>query len=47
MARVIAWWRDFRETLPGQVVLAAAYAAMLALVLLFFTGHGTFIYEAF
>ncbi len=45
MARVIAWWRDFRETLPGQVVLAAAYAAMLALVLVCFTGNGTFLYE--
>ncbi len=29
------------------VLTVALYAAMLALVLLFFTGHGTFIYEAF
>lgn len=45
MARVISWWRAFRETLPGQVVLAAVYAAMLVLVLICFTGNGTFLYE--
>ena len=45
MARVISWWRAFRETLSGQVVLAAVYAVMLALVLVCFTGNGTFIYE--
>lgn len=45
MAAVIAWWSRFRETLPGQVLLALVYAAMLALVLVCFTGNGEFIYE--
>lgn len=45
MAAVISWWRRFRETLPGQILLAAVYAAMLALVLVCFTGDGQFIYE--
>lgn len=30
----------------GTAAAALVYAAMLALVLLFFTGHGQFIYEA-
>ena len=45
MAAVIAWWRRFCETLPGQIVLAGLYAAMLALVLICFTGNGQFLYE--
>jgi len=45
MAAVIAWWRRFRDTLPGQILLAAVYAAMLILVLICFTGNGQFIYE--
>ena len=45
MAAVLRWWSRFRETLPGEVLLALGYAAMLALVLVCFTGNGQFIYE--
>lgn len=47
MAAVLKWWKRFRETGAGSVVLAVVYAAMLLLVLMFFTGNGQFIYEAF
>lgn len=45
MAPVMKWWRSFRETLPGQVLLAAVYGAMIILIMICFTGNGQFIYE--
>ncbi|MGN0334673.1 MAG: hypothetical protein ACI4DV_03275 [Lachnospiraceae bacterium] len=35
----------FQETAIGRILTAAVYAAMLILVLMFFTGNGQFIYE--
>ena len=37
----------FPEHPLGQIVLAAVYLLMLCAVLVFFTGHGVFIYEGF
>ena len=45
MAPVMKWWQRFRETLPGQVLLAAVYGAMIILIMICFTGNGQFIYE--
>ena len=39
--------RKFSATTGGKVVMALLYAIMLALVIIFFTGNGEFIYEAF
>jgi len=39
--------KKFRESLPGKVLSAVVYFIMLALVMMFFTGKGLFIYEAF
>ncbi len=47
MAGLIKHWKDFRRTVPGQVLLAVGYALMLWAVLAFFTGNGAFIYEGF
>ncbi len=38
-------WNRLRDTLGGQILAAAVYAAMLILVLIFFTGNGQFLYE--
>ena len=35
------------ETPAGMVLSVLLYAAMLMLVLIFFEGHGAFIYEGF
>lgn len=45
MAPVIEYWKRFRGTLPGQVLLAAVYGAMVILIMICFTGNGQFIYE--
>ena len=45
MAAIVKWWKRLKQTLPGQLILAALYAGMLILVLLCFTGEGQFIYE--
>ena len=37
----------YSKTPVGTVVLACVYAIMLILVLIFYTGNGAFIYEAF
>ncbi len=37
----------FLKPPAGQIVSAVVYAAMMLLVLMFFTGNGQFIYEAF
>lgn len=45
MARFIKKVNQCRQTPVGQVVEALLYAAMLTLVLIYFTGNGQFIYE--
>lgn len=39
--------KKFRESTAGKLVTAVIYLIMLALVMIFFTGEGLFIYEAF
>lgn len=39
--------KKFRGSVTWKVVSAAIYLIMLALVMIFFTGEGLFIYEAF
>lgn len=39
--------KKFRESTAGKVFSAVLYLTMLALVMIFFTGNGLFIYEAF
>ncbi len=47
MAAFIKKWRAFRQTMVGRILELVVYAVMLALVLIYFTGNGVFIYEAF
>ena len=47
MAALLRKLGELRSTTIGILIEAAVYAAMLALVLMFFTGNGQFIYEAF
>ena len=47
MADLIKRLKAFLGTPGGQILTAVVYAAMLLLVLMFFTGNGQFIYEAF
>ena len=47
MAALINRLKAFLKTPAGQILSAVVYAAMLLLVLMFFTGNGQFIYEAF
>ena len=47
MADVVKKWKAFRKTTAGRILELVVYAAMLALVLIYFTGKGAFIYEAF
>jgi len=44
-AKLKALWNRLRDTLGGQIFIAAVYAAMLICVLIFFTGNGQFLYE--
>lgn len=39
--------KKFRESVFGRMLSAVIYLIMLGLVLIFFTGKGLFIYEAF
>ena len=39
--------KKFRASVPGRILSAVIYFVMLALVMIFFTGKGLFIYEAF
>ena len=39
--------KKFCGSVPGKIVSAVIYLIMLALVMIFFTGEGLFIYEAF
>lgn len=47
MAKFLKGWARFKESPLGQMVQAAVYLLMLCAVLIFFTGHGVFIYEGF
>ena len=47
MANFIERLRRLRGTLPGKALAAVAYAIMIILILIFFSGHGEFIYETF
>ncbi len=47
MAALLKKLKALRGTTVGIFLEAAVYAVMLALVLMFFTGNGQFIYEAF
>lgn len=37
----------WRASIPGSFLTALLYAIMVILILIFFTGNGQFIYEAF
>lgn len=43
--RIKKWYADFSASFTGQMLTALIYAIMLMLILIFFTGNGTFIYE--
>lgn len=43
---MIKKFREFKKTTLGIILTAIIYFIMLCLVLVFFTGHGVFIYEA-
>ncbi len=45
MAAFLKRCRAFLETPAGQILEALFYAVLLALVLIYFTGNGQFIYE--
>jgi hypothetical protein len=47
MARIINLWRALRKHPAVYVLEVLLYAAMLALILISFSGHGQFIYEGF
>ena len=47
MARFMKKLEHYRKTPAGQVLEACLYAGMLLLVMIYFTGNGQFIYEAF
>lgn len=47
MAALVKKWKAFRKTTVGRVLELLVYAVMLVLVLVYFTGNGVFIYEAF
>ena len=46
MAVILNRWKTFWKTPPGRLLEALFYAVLLALVLIYFTGNGQFIYEA-
>jgi hypothetical protein len=47
MARFMKSIGRFRGTFLGKLVTVLLYVAMVALILIFFSGHGAFIYENF
>lgn len=47
MAAVIDWLKKAVKTPVGTAVEILIYALMLLAVLMFFSGNGAFIYEAF
>ncbi len=46
MAAKVNKWKAFLATPAGRVLEVLAYALMVILILIFFTGNGVFIYEA-
>lgn len=44
---IIKQWKALTATVPGKLLLAVLYACMVALILIFFSGQGEFIYEGF
>ncbi len=46
MASFLNRVKSFLKTPPGRVLEALFYAALLAMVMIYFTGNGQFIYEA-
>lgn len=46
MAAILNRWKAFLKTPPGRLLEALFYTVLLALVLIYFTGNGQFIYEA-
>lgn len=47
MADIVKKAKAFMQTPVGRVMELIAYAIMLVLVCIYFTGNGVFIYEAF
>ena len=47
MAGFVKKWKAFRATAVGRTLELVLYALMLILALVYFTGNGVFIYEAF
>lgn len=47
MAGIVKKAKSFLRTPVGRVLEVIAYAVMLALVCIYFTGNGVFIYETF
>ena len=47
MAGIVKKAKSFLQTPVGRALEVIAYAVMLALVCIYFTGNGTFIYETF
>ena len=47
MAGIVKKAKQFLQTPVGRVMELIAYVIMLALVCIYFTGNGVFIYETF
>ncbi len=47
MAKFLENLSAVKKSVPGQILAVVIYAAMIALILIFFSGHGEFIYETF
>ena len=47
MAGIVKKWKAFCKTPVWRILELLIYAVMLAFVLIYFTGNGVFIYEAF
>lgn len=47
MAGIVKKAKLFLQTPVGRILELIAYVVMLALVCIYFTGNGVFIYEAF
>lgn len=47
MAKFIKSLSAVRKSVPGQILAVVIYTAMIILILIFFSGHGEFIYETF
>lgn len=47
MAHFLKKLNNYLQTPPGRVLELLIYTGMLVLVMIYFTGNGQFIYEAF